>query len=263
MDPKILDEIARKLGIGKYESKPNQSNNEPNSSLPTGISITELDDRYVLDGISYRNGLYQVSWGKELLDGGKCYTQKDWLALQNKGELGEYIIPDAPLYHASLFALNNAKNGSQDQLVKKISKMFRKDFADFFMTTSSRVFYRANGLDEIKHMLCTDEEYSVELDFCGKDGWLNATCGFEESIDALLVTKDLAEVEDIYNWVSGKKPYLWRINDKPQQDLERCVVLGVDSNGDGFGILANGDVDNERPARGVVVGKFFSSGNKR
>lgn len=58
----------------------------------------------------------------------------------------------------------------------------------------------------------------------------------------------MQDVEEAYEWVNEKKPYLWRLNSRPAQTYERAVVLGV-GNG-GFGI---GDGSSLRPARGVVV----------
>ncbi|MFH1669130.1 MAG: hypothetical protein ABIA62_04340, partial [Candidatus Woesearchaeota archaeon] len=71
---------------------------------------------------------------------------------------------------------------------------------------------------------------------------------------AILGTDDLALVEESYEWIGkeGKKPYLWRFNQTPDNDAERAVVLGVDDYYYSFGISAF-DIYNDRPVRGVVT----------
>ena len=91
----------------------------------------------------------------------------------------------------------------------------------------------------------------------GEDGYVNAGCGFDDSIDALLGTNNFAKVKNAYEWLSGNKPYLWRVNIQPDKDTERVVVLGIDVGR--FDISSYAGISSSRPARGWSVNK--SSGN--
>ncbi|MFH1669144.1 MAG: hypothetical protein ABIA62_04410, partial [Candidatus Woesearchaeota archaeon] len=72
---------------------------------------------------------------------------------------------------------------------------------------------------------------------------------------AILGTDDLALVEESYEWIGkeGKKPYLWRFNQTPDNDAERAVVLGVNDCNNWFNIDAYGNIYDSRPVRGVVT----------
>lgn len=72
---------------------------------------------------------------------------------------------------------------------------------------------------------------------------------------ALLGTNDLEEIKKVYYNLTGQKPCLWRVNNKPHEEAKRALVLGV--NGidyyevSVFNIIAVSFV--VRSGRGVVV----------
>lgn len=244
--PKALEEMARKYGIGPYAGKQGGGEATPQTTVQsTGFSIEELEDRFVLNGVHYRNGIYTIEWSKQLLDNGEAHTQDEWLKTL-KG--GEWSLADAPLNQATMTALYEHKddpNKDLAKLVRAIQKMLKKDFEDNWMITGSRVVYRPEGNDKVIHNYATSEEYAVEANIVGPDGFNKDA---EDALEALLDTKDIKKVKQVIKWTSGKKPYLCRLNTKPEQDVERVVVLGVGSIGR-FIIVA--DFNIGRPARGV------------
>ena len=106
-----------------------------------GFHIESLPDRYRLHNVTYRNGLYQVDWSKELLDGGSSHTQEEWVELLSGNE---FCMPPAPLYHATITTLY--KNQDQE-FVDEIKEMFAKDFEDYYMMTGSRIFTMSGSAD--------------------------------------------------------------------------------------------------------------------
>ena len=167
--------------------------------------------------------------------------QDKWVKFLQKSE---WHLPDALTYHASLAALYQHKDGFQSQLVERIQSVFSAHFKKHWLMTGSRVVYKPQGNDVVKH---SHDEVSVVI--VGADGLVNAQSGFEDSIEALLGMRDLTEVENVYEWISRKKPYLYRLNDKLTQKTERAVVLGVFSS-DRFDIVGN--ISSSWPALGVV-----------
>ncbi|MBI4017053.1 MAG: hypothetical protein HY363_05165 [Candidatus Aenigmarchaeota archaeon] len=240
-----LEALARKFGIGPFEKKKQKTSaHKERSTSSTDFVIKELKDRYVLQNVPYQGALRTVSWSRRLLDKGSEHTQDEWnVVLQGS----EWKLPDATLYHATLAALYQHKDGLENELVEKIRLFFCKHFEKHYLMTGSRVMYKRRGNDTVKHHLSGDEK---QVCMVGADGWVNAQSGFEDSIDAVVGTRDLLEVENVYEWISGKKAYLWRINNKPNANTERAVVLGVISDGR-FNINAGGD--SGWPALGVVV----------
>ena len=207
--------------------------------------IEELSDRFVLKGIPYQGGHHDVAWGKELLDNGQARTQDSWTYFLQGSE---WHLPDALTYHASLAALYQHKDGSQSQLVERIRIVFSAHFKKHRLMTGSLVVYEPQGNDVVKHSPPPDKVPAIIF---GADGWVNAQSGFEDSIEALLGMRNLTEVENVYSWLSEKKPYLWRLNNRLNQRAERAVVLGIIIN-DRFNIFCIDYICNSWPALGVV-----------
>ena len=103
--------------------------------------------------------------------------------------------------------------------------------------TSTRINYSASGLDEIIHDYGQESQYSLEADIVGPNWYVNAQSGLDGSIEALLGISNLADVENVFKWISEKKPFLWRSNAKPNKKDVRALVLGV-GDGSSFGIDA-------------------------
>lgn len=218
-----------------------------------GTVIEELPDRYRLHNLQYRNGLYTVDWGKELLENGANKTQDKWIAAT---QAGDWKLADQPLYFASLRHLYQNQNHAeqrQKQLVEQVRAVFKADFDPQkpYMMTSSKIKYTARGDDLVTHRFGYPDQQKIQAAMVGSDGHITARSGMSTALEALLGTGDGAEVETVGEWVTGMKAYLWRFNQKPKQDEERAVVLGCIVSR--FDIVASDVLVNLRPARGVVV----------
>ena len=234
-----LDALARKFCIGPYAKVQEQ---KLASAESTEFDIIEQSDSFVLKGIPYLGGHQDIAWGKELLNNGQTLTQDSWTDFLQKSE---WQLPDALTYHATLAALYQHKDGFQSQLVERVRSVFSKYFRKNLLMTGTRVVYEPQGNDVVKHS--HDEVPAVIV---GANGRVNAESGFEDSIEVLLGTRDLTEVEDVYLWLSERKPYLRRLNNRSNQRIERVVVLGVED--DRFNIYCYDYFDYSWPALGVV-----------
>ncbi len=223
--------------------------------------IQELGDRYRFHNLEYHDGIYTVDWSKELLDGRESHSQEDWMKLTQSAdwqkENGVWQIPSAPLYHATIAALFENQDhavAEQQDLVQTVREVFQNDFAKYYMMTSTRAKYAANGKDVITHDWNTPTARMVKGSFVGPDGYVKPSCGFDTMLEAILESKDFTLIEEAYEWIGkqGNKPYLYRINNQPDNDIERAVVLGVDVNNGRFDV---DDFNGNGPVRGVVTRK--------
>ena len=223
--------------------------------VPAGnFQIESLADRYRLHNVQYNNGVYVVDWSKELLENGAAKKQQEWIVATQSTE---WKIPDLQLYHATLATLYRHKDHAakeQQKLVKEVQQVFQQDFdpAKPYMTTSTKIQYAASGLDKVTHGWGYPSAQKHSLVLVGPDAYVNPSSGLEAQMEVLLGSRDVAEIEKVYEWVSGKKPYLWRLGQAPAQDKERAAVLGC-NDGNEFSISCSIDFSGSRPSRGVVA----------
>ena len=206
----------------------------PRSTL---FSITEEGDKFVLDNLQYRGGLYRLEWGKELLDGGKSHTQEEWVTqFPNR-------IPNVPLYHAAIMALYRNRDGYFQQQVEEMKERFIDDFRKFgLMTTSSRVIYRSSEEeDRFVHGYKSDDCFFSQTRF---------GCGADKKWKALLDTTDLEEMELAYEWLTGQRPPLWRFYRLLGAKVELVITLDLI---DGLTLQAQDSPDEQLPAHGVIA----------
>ncbi len=221
--------------------------------------IEEAADRYRLHGVHSNGRIYDIDWSKKLLDNGNQHTQDEWAELlQNQ----EFQLPSTRIYHATCSMLYQHKDDTQSGLVKKIRAKFKKDFKDYWMTTSTRIQYNQSDPDKVLHDYKIAGETSLDMTFVGPDGYV-ADNSFEDEMEALFDARDGAEMDAIYSWISGKKSYLWRLNSRPAQPTECAVVLGISNYGDWFDFGADGYIGDLGPARGVVVSESAAGARKR
>ncbi len=216
--------------------------------LPGDFSIEELADRYVLRNVQCNYGLYSFGVMKALLDGGNSHTQDEWIELTKDSEVK---LGSVPYWFAIMFALHDNNEGIYSDLVEKVKGLFVDDFdpKKLWMATSTRAIYNSIGQDKVIHNKGYKNEFPVEEDISGNNGYVEP--GMENAVKPLCGTDDLVKIQEVFNWITGKKTYLWRLNKPATGNKERAVVFGVDNVY--FDINAYDDIGSVRPARGVVA----------
>ncbi|MDP3734256.1 MAG: hypothetical protein Q8R37_03425 [Nanoarchaeota archaeon] len=215
--------------------------------------IESLDNRFRLQNVFYNGWFYTVDQSTKLLDDGDSHTQDRWLEWLNSDEnVNKWQLPSGPLYHASVAALHynqDIHDKKQRNLVQQCRAMHVEDFKKYWMMTSTRIQYNPQGLDTIIDDYGSSQPREIKMNFVGPDKYVRKDSGLEQEIDALLGTSDLEEVEQVYNGLTDKNPYLWRLNDKPNEETHRAFVLGGGIGGN-FIVSA---VGSGRPSRGWSV----------
>ncbi len=193
--------------------------------IPFGnFKIESLPDRYRIHEVPYQNGLYVVDWSKEF--------QRNW-HWQFVQPADKWKIPDLQLYHATLSTLYRQRKHAvkeQKELVEELRQLFKTDFVrraiPYGMMTSTRIKYAAQGPDTVVHDWGYPSARYHHLALVGPDALINASSGLERQMEVLLGSRDLAKIEKVYEWISGKKLHLWRLHSAPAQD-DRVIVRDV------------------------------------
>ena len=217
------------------------------------FGIVKPQSFYTIGGVLLPTGAYgDVQVTERRLDGGRSRTQAGWVDYWRQTGWG---IGSGPLRTATIKTLFGNKD---DKDVEELRSLFAEDFREAVIT-STRVTYRAEGLDLITHDAGMPEERTLEARLVGPDGRVNAE--MSDVMQALLGNGNAGQVRDVYRWVTGRgEPYLWRFNKRPKQDTERALVLG--DYFVGFDVVAVGYVGGGWPARGVRVAPQSSTGSK-
>lgn len=213
--------------------------------IETGFRIEETPMVFTIYGVEYLGKKVIVSWYKNLMDGGNIHTQNEWIRRKENS-------PDIALYHATFVALYENRTGPYVVSVERIRKMFKKDFEDEWMMTSTRIKYDNEGEDEIIHDYKNKNEYVVKAYVKGHSSFIESGDVSLELLNSLLGSRNKNEIVKVYTWLMEIKPFLFRLERKPMRTTERAVVLGCGLIGNRFNIDCVESINGH--ARKVVIG---------
>lgn len=227
----------------------------PQTLTEVPFKIVSPQSFYTIQGVRLPSGAYgDVQVTEKLLDNGESRTQRGWQDYRNETGWGP---GSGPLITAVLTTLydNRAAEG-----VEELRKILGDDFKNRWMMTATGITYRAGASDIVTHDFGTPEQRTLEARLVGSNGLINER--MSEEIQALLGSRDISKIINVYKWVTGKGSYLWRLNKQPEQDQELVLVLGNYDFYYDLDIYAFGNVGNCRPARGVRIAPQNSTGSK-
>ena len=219
------------------------------------FSLEDKADRWIINGVSYRNGMYGVDVGKELLPGG---TQEEHARRRiQAATTNEYYAPDFPLFHGIINTLYQNREGEFKDKIEAAKTALANLINGKYLMTLTRVSYNPSGGAVITHnYLQTDEYQSTVSDCVGPDGDITTAANARELLQALLGTaQSPQEIAQVYTWLRGKPTRIWRVNAKPKNVVERIARFGADSDGSGFG--CDGGVDGSVASPRVRAAKFL------
>ena len=220
----------------------------PQTSTGAQFNIIKHRDFYTVQRVLLPKGaIGDVQVTSNLLNDGHPGTQSE---LAKTGWLGS-----APLITA-LYTTLYYKQGHEG--VEELRKLFADDYRRHMMMTATGITYRAEPPDLVTHNFGTPAAHTLEARLVWPNGYVDARMG--DVTQALLGNTAAGRVMEVYEWVTGKKPSLLRVNYRPNQDVERALVIGC--NLGGFLILASDDINLGRHARGVRVAPPSSTGSK-
>jgi len=270
---------ARREAIGaKGGKKSDRTTQPPLPPLPPAgsveFSIEALADCYRINGVILRGVSYRMDLKDALLLDGVSKTQGDWVEFKKQAGKDDFVPADAPTYHSVCAALyDNRENEKYGAVIELARPFLATQFEKYWLATLSRVRYRprqapqsilerfknvltgqqqtASTLDEVIHDYGSLKPVTVSAAIAGPNNHISQLSDASIYCKAVIDDKDVAHVNAVYKWITGKDTFAWRKETPPDKDIkERVVALGVDGSVR-FYLDAGGDVDDGRPALGV------------
>ena len=147
---------------------------------------------------------------------------------------GNPVPTDAPLIWAIAESAYNIKNNSPQE-AEKLRQFLRQGMRKY-PNTLTRVAYIPEGNDKILHNYRTSDEYSIENEVVGPDGWMTDIPD-KNVLEFLIGTRDVPQINNVSQWINETNAYLWRRNSKPKERVER--VARFDGDGNRLGLLCD------------------------
>ncbi len=182
---------------------------------------------WTIPNVQYRNGVYTVDLGKELLANGASKTQDQWSQFSQEAQARkECYVADFPLYHALFTTLFRMNDPLQQPMKEEIRTFLKEKFNEHWLMTLTRIQYTPSGKDKVIHNHNLPDQYEVEENMVGPDGFIK-TIAAQQAYHALLGTDNIHEINEVYRWITGKDTYIWRLNNKPKALDERVSWFGA------------------------------------
>lgn len=197
----------------------------PTPPAPIEPSVSSSDAYWSIDGIQYRGARCRVDLMKTLLEAGVSKTQDQWAThyTANKPN-GNFHAPDYPLLYGLLKGMHNIRSDPVHATTIEEARTFLQSSARAkWLMTLTRIQYNPSGRDKIIHNFGTNDRYDEEVDFVGPDHSVKSSTT-PQIYPALLGTPDtLAEINSVFNWLNQTDAYLYRVNAKPREQIERVA----------------------------------------
>jgi len=224
VNPEGWEEHARKL----LERKPEEGRNGGEGTAEFGL--VDSGDFWKVSGVSYRNGIYTVDLSKTLLEQGASKTQDQWASYAESAMQGTgFYTPNFMLQHALFSVLHANRESSFRDEIEQARTFIDENAKARWLATLTRIKYNPQGtIDEVVHDYKTNSVFSLDEDFVGPDEWVEQTQN-TKPYKALLGTDNKDGIVEVYSWLNGVKPYLFRVNSDPDSTIERVARFVADS----------------------------------
>jgi hypothetical protein len=214
------------------------------------LRIDDDGDRYMFRNLCYFGELYDVWLKKELLDNGKRHYPEAWADYTDNSFWK--LIPTA-LYNSMFFALDSAKGHEDilmDMVADDIASLMLDQLSRSWIITGTSALYTSLGKDTARHNPGQEYGRCFSADLVGGSGFLDRGVKSEDVAGALLGTRDVERVDEVYIGLTGSRPAIQLAGRKPSLDRVRYSTIGIIN--DSIWIYAAGDV-RKWPAFGAAI----------
>lgn len=221
------------------------------------MTTTELS----IDSVERRVGYWSIypvtCQGKQerfdllngLLDNGAARTQDEWSKYTKEARArNDFGVESLPRYHALFATLYQHKDGQNKVTIQEIQRFLKDKFNKHWLTSLTRIRYARDGQDNIIHDYGLPSQSEVLEDMVGPDERIKDAQN-KNAYKALFGTDDIAEINATYRWITEKDAHLWRMRNKPKEDVEYVARFsavsgrsnfscsrGLQSSGASFGV---------------------------
>ena len=194
---------------------------------PVRIGTWKDEAKFVISGVSYRG---QTGLSR-LFEQMTPAMNQDALAelYETEKQKGNPVPTDMPLIWAIASRGYDRRNEIGDS--EKLRQFLRTGLRRY-PNTLTRAVYASEGNDKIIHNHKTSDEYSIEGQVVGPNGWLSEMSD-KNVLESLLGTNDVTKINEVSQWINGTDSYIWRVNSKPKEKIEK--VAGLDAGGSRLG----------------------------
>jgi len=259
-DPNLADELRRDMAekerLAKLKGKGERVQDDVVEDKGQ-VNVESGGDFWRIENVLYRGQVQPVRLLKGLLDNGAVKTQDGWAEYSNESRSkGEFYTPNYQLAHSTIRALWEGRDGVGKSEVEEIREFLKKTSREKWLMMLTRVGYKKKGKDEVIHDYGLANAFSERVDFAGKDERVISSCN-KDVYRVLLGDEDVGRIAEIYQWLNETPVHLWRVNSKPEQDIERVARLNAGSGWAYFycdrvpsganaslGVVAEGDAQN-------------------
>jgi len=228
---RTAEEIARAW----YYKQSLPSPSTPPESFTPPDPQPPLEDKvafWSIPGVHYRNQTQTVDLSKALLDSEATKTQDEWTQYSRQAQTrGDFYVGDFPLYHAVFDRLYQLRDDpAQQKAVQEAQTFIKSQMLAKWLMTLTRIQYKPKGKDLVIHNYTMPDAYTVDETMVGPDEWVKNS-HTPQAYQALLSADNLHDINAVYQWLTGKDAYLWRVNSRPR-DTEECIArFGANSDG--------------------------------
>ncbi len=247
--------ISTEDAYNRYLKKSKTDKKEPEkpaTNMTTRFSLEDLTDFWRINGVNYRNQIGQVDLGKAVLP---SKTQDKHASFsQDAISKGQLYVGNTQLYH-SLFTIlfQNKDNPQFKDKIEETRQFLQESMKNYWLMTLSRIKYTKSGKDLVIHNYGLQDKFEIQENIVGPDGYITQI-NPQNELKSILGSNDVNEINQVYNWITKKDLYLWRLNNKPKENDERVVRLGSDS--DMAILYCDWDPDDSSRALAVRAQKF-------
>ena len=195
-------------------------------------AIEDKTDFWRIDNVPYGNRVSSVGLAKTLLDSGNAKTQDEWAEYSRQARQSNgFYVGSFQLYYSLFSQLHSLReNQSMRNIAEEARQFISNKMLKKYLITLTRLQYKASGNDVIIHNYGMPDQSQASGNLTGKDGWItNTDTNAQSMLELLTGESDVAKINEVYKWITGKKSYLWRVNSK--QDSERIARFSAVSDG--------------------------------
>lgn len=129
-------------------------------------------------------------------------------------------IPSSALIWAIATKGYELRNENLEE-AEKLRQFLKTGFRQY-PNTSTRLIYNPSEQDKIIHNYKTSDEYSMNGNVIGPDDLIDKLPD-ANVLEQILGTKDIAKINEVSQWINGTDFYIWRLNSKPKEKIERVA----------------------------------------
>ena len=220
------------------------TNSESGIVYESPVTTWQSEPRFRIPGVFYRGKQSNFLLFEKMTS---ALIQDKLIELyESERAKGNPVPTDAPL----IWAIATRAHELRDENPKTVGRLrqFLKNGFRRYPNTLTRIHYSPEN-DVVVHNVGTSDQYSLEGNVVGPDGWIHEIPD-KKVLESLLGTQNVSQIDAVSQWINGTAAHLWRLNSKPLKLDKRVAGFGAGDKRLSLG--CDGDLLDEYPAFRVL-----------